>query len=83
MYDPFRQADGVNRADRGLRRFGRRVGDAIMCPRCDGDGVVLANVWNRPTVENPYHRETVREPVKCPDCGGEGLDSEAMREMKR
>ena len=67
VYDPHRQADGVNRADRGLRTFGRRVGDAIMCVACDGAGYVPGRF----------------EPVKCSDCGGEGLDSEAMREMER
>lgn len=48
------------RADAGLRRFGRQVGDAVMCPTCDGDGVVLSRAR--------------REPIKCPECKGEGLD---------
>ena len=55
-------AGPAKRADAKLRSFGRREGDATMCPRCDGDGVILCR--GRFTIE----------PMKCPDCGGEGLD---------
>lgn len=69
-------ADGVKRADRGLRVFGRRVGHAVMCPTCDGDGVVVGVRYCRPPGPNHYsaaeHRVT--QPVTCETCGGEGLD---------
>lgn len=75
-YEPHRQAEGVNRADAGLRRFGRREGDAIMCPRCDGDGIVLRKTgW--------LGLEPLIEPEKCPECGGEGLDWPAMKEREK
>lgn len=49
------------RADAGLRRFARRVGDARMCRRCDGDGLVLYGL-------GPL------EPRRCGRCGGKGLE---------
>lgn len=68
--DVKRTADGVNRADLRLRSFGRREGEAVMCPRCDGDGLILAN--------RSYHGDRMTlQPVKCPTCGGEGLDPRA------
>jgi predicted Zn-ribbon and HTH transcriptional regulator len=64
-------ADGVNRADAGLRRFGRKVGEATMCPRCDGGGYVVGRAFGR-TLKGRL--EMMDDPVKCPTCKGEGLD---------
>jgi hypothetical protein len=69
-YDPHRQAEGVNRADRGLRTFAKIViGDAVMCPQCDGGGYVV-----RPAVSVTARVARPAEPVTCPTCNGEGLD---------
>jgi hypothetical protein len=65
-------ADGVNRADNGLRRFGLRIGDAVMCPRCDGGGYVVGRALS-PVAGMDQVRLT-EQPVKCPTCKGEGLD---------
>lgn len=70
--DVKRTADGVSRADRRLRVFGRRVGDAIMCPTCDGDGLVLAH-------RREVGGRSVLQPVKCGACNGEGLDPNARQ----
>lgn len=55
-----READGVNRADAGLRSVAREVGDAVMCRKCDGYGYFM----------NPLRED----PMKCTRCGGEGLE---------
>lgn len=62
------RADGVNRADQGLRDFARREGDAVFCRKCDGDGVVLRSIISSPEAK----RRDQKEPVKCTRCGGEG-----------
>lgn len=71
-YDPHRTADGVSRADLRLRSFGRRDGDAVMCPRCDGDGLILRQAgWSG--------LAPIIQPFKCETCGGEGLDPHAQQ----
>lgn len=56
-------SEGVaKRADEGLRSFSWQEGDAFMCRKCRGDGVVLAVV------------SLVLQPIKCTRCGGEGLE---------
>lgn len=60
----WRQADGVNRADVGLKRFPRREGDAVFCAECDGAGYTPRTKWSC---------ETDRI-TKCARCGGEGLE---------
>jgi DnaJ-class molecular chaperone len=55
-------ANGVGRADRKLRKFPRRGGDAVMCRLCDGDGVILLTRANIDPIR------------KCTRCGGEGLE---------
>lgn len=60
-------ADGVNRADARLRVFGRKVGHAVMCPACDGDGVVI------------HQAASLRMPKRCEVCNGEGLDPNARQ----
>jgi hypothetical protein len=55
------------RADRRLRVFGARIGHAVMCPQCDGAGVVLGRAL------------AVAQPVKCGTCNGEGLDPHARQ----
>jgi len=57
-------ADGVSRADAGLRRFARREGDAVYCRRCDGNGYLV-----RDSVF-----ASILDPIKCGRCGGEGLE---------
>jgi len=72
-------ADGVNRADARLRSFGPRVGDAVMCPRCDGGGWIAERA--RAQIERAYGGGAmVLQPVKCPVCKGEGLDPEWIKE---
>lgn len=66
----WRTAEGVNRADAGLRRFERYIGDAVMCFTCEGTGYVLRSSMHH---EGAGSRPIV-EPVKCSTCGGEGLD---------
>lgn len=55
-------------AVQSLRTAPRRIGDAVICGTCDGDGLVIvaAGWWGLDT--------KLLEPMKCPDCGGEGLD---------
>lgn len=72
-------ADGVNRADARLRSFGTRIGDAVMCPRCDGGGWVVGRGLCSTAPLNPYAaKELVTQPVKCGYCNGEGLDPNAL-----
>lgn len=66
-------ADGVNRADARLRSFGPRVGDAVMCPRCEGGGWIAERAMAAST-QAYGRREMLLQPVKCPVCKGEGLD---------
>jgi DnaJ-class molecular chaperone len=58
------------RADAGLRRFGEQIGDATMCQRCYGSGVVLTELWSQGRI--------IEQPKKCPDCRGEGLDPDVQ-----
>lgn len=59
------RAGDPSRADANIRLHPpRREGDASFCRRCDGDGVILKY----------QARSMMQEPVRCPDCGGEGLD---------
>jgi len=74
----------LRRADRGLRVFGERIGHAVMCPRCNGDGVVLGRAGSRPISANPYEETVlVAQPVPCPTCNGEGLDPNARQGEER
>lgn len=77
--DVKRTADGVNRADARLRPFGRREGDAVMCPRCDGAGVILGREmhWSKGRALEAGH--LIPAPVKCTVCGGDGLDPNARQ----
>lgn len=52
----------AKRADTNLRRFSWQHGDAFMCRKCRGDGVVLAVV------------DLILQPIPCARCGGEGLE---------
>lgn len=70
--DIHKAADGVNRADERLRDLGPRVGDAVMCPKCEGGGYVMGRALGyRP---NHARKELIVQPVTCPACKGEGLD---------
>lgn len=72
------------RADRGLRVFGERIGHAVMCPRCGGDGVVVGRELASADPRNPYSRKVlVTQPVPCPTCNGEGLDPQARQGEER
>jgi len=57
-------AGEARRADRGLRVFADRIGDAVMCRKCRGDGVVMGRMAH----------QDFAEPIKCKRCGGEGLE---------
>lgn len=57
------EADGVTRADTGLRQIALREGDATFCRKCDG-----ACYIERPS------RHYLDHIMKCPRCGGEGLE---------
>lgn len=59
-----RAADGVNRADHGLRAIATVIGDATMCRKCDGAGYV-------PRPDYGWDDDKI---IKCTRCGGEGLE---------
>lgn len=63
-----------SRADAGLRKFGPRIGDAVMCPKCEGSGVVKGREMHWYQGRTYGAGQLIDAPVKCPTCGGEGLD---------
>lgn len=66
--------DDLRRADAGLRKFGEQIGDATMCTKCHGAGVVKGRELHWPRGRSYGGSHLIDTPVKCPDCRGEGLD---------